>query len=101
MFFDRGCKSQKGSGGVVLFDKLRECIGGRGLWFGAAANTNNVAEAQALVEALRYVEEMGALGEPLVVLGDSELTINFMNRKCTPGKRELVTWVREATEKLQ
>ena len=77
MFFDGGCKSQKGSGGVVLFDKLGECIGGRGLWFGAAANANNVAEAQELVEAL---------GEPLVVLGDSELTINFMNRKCTSGK---------------
>ena len=85
----------------MLYDKLRECIGGRGLWFGAAANTNNVAEAQALVEVLHYIEEVGALAEPLVVLGDSELTINFLNRKCTPGKQELVTRVREATEKLQ
>ena len=53
-----------------------------------------------MVEALHYVEEVGALGEPLVVLGDSELTINFMNRKCTPGKRELVTRGKEATDKL-
>ena len=86
---------------MVLFDKLWEYIGGRGLWFGAAANMNNVAKAQVLVEALRYVEDMGVLGEPLVMLGDSELTINFMNRKCTPGKRELVTRVKEAMEKLQ
>ena len=85
----------------MLFNKLGECIGGRGLWFGAAANTNNVAESQALVEVLHYVEEVGALGEPLVVLGDSELTINFMNRKCTPGKRELVMRVTEAMDKLQ
>ena len=85
----------------MLFDKLGECIGGRGLWFGAAVNINNVAEAQALVEALRYVEEVRALGELLVVLGDSELTINFMNHKCTPGKWELVTQVKEAMEKLQ
>ena len=55
----------------MLFDKLGECIGGRGLWFRAVANTNNVTEAQALVEILHYVEEVGALGEPLVVLGDS------------------------------
>ena len=85
----------------MLFDKLGERIGGRGLWFGAAVNTNNVAEAQVLVEALCYVEEVGVLGEPVVVLGDSELTINFMNRKCTPGKRELVTRVKEAMDKLQ
>ena len=46
----------------MLFDKLGECLGGRGLWFGAAASTNNVAEAQVLVEALHYVEEVGVLG---------------------------------------
>ena len=49
-----------------------------------------------MVEALHYVEEVGVLGEPLVVMGDSELTINFMNCKCTPGMR-----VKEAMEKLQ
>ena len=50
------------------------------------------------MEALHYVEEIGALGEPLVVLGDNELTINFTNRKFIPGKRELVTRVKEAME---
>ena len=86
---------------MVLFDKLGECIGGRRLWFKAVANTNNVAEALALVEALHYVEEVGALGEPWGVLGDGELTINFVNRKCTPRKWELVTRVKEAMDKLQ
>ena len=84
----------------MLFGKLGECIGGHGLWFRVAANANNVTESQALVEVLHYVEEVGALGEPLMVLGDSELTINFMNRKCTPGKLELVAWVKEAMNKL-
>ena len=54
-----------------------------------------------MVEVLHYVQEVGALGEPLVVLGDSELTINFMNHKCTPGKWELVMRVKEAMDKLQ
>ena len=54
-----------------------------------------------LVEALSYVEEVGVLEEPLVVLGDSELIINFMNRKCIPGKGELVMLSKESMEKLQ
>ena len=84
----------------MLFDKLGECFGGRGLWFGAAANKNNVAEAQTLVEALHCIKKVGVLGEPLVVLGDSELTINFMNRKCTPRKWQLVMRVKEAMDNL-
>lgn len=73
----------------MLFDESGECLGGRGLWYGSSAPTNNIAEAQSLVEAMEYVEEVGWTA-PLVILGDSQLIVNFVLRKYKPALRELV-----------
>ena len=44
LFFDGGCKNCLGTGGFLLFDAHRECMGGKGRWYGTSAPTNNIAE---------------------------------------------------------
>ena len=55
LFFDGGCKNREGTGGYLLFDAHGECVGGEGRWYGKSAPTNNIAEAQAMVDALEFV----------------------------------------------
>ena len=45
LFFDGGCKNWLGTGGFLLFDACRECVGGKGRWYGNLAPTNNIAKA--------------------------------------------------------
>ena len=70
------------------------CEGGYARHYGTAAPTSNVAEAGALVDGLHWVLETRqahiANGRPVVVRGDSQLTISFMLRRAQPAKRELV-----------
>lgn len=70
-------------------------------WFwGKEAQTNNVAEAHALVRALKATRASDLVPHrgTLIVRGDSNLIIAFMTKAATPGKRELVVAVKEARE---
>ena len=89
-----------GSGGFALWDPAGKCVAGMGFYFGKDARTNNVAEAQTLVRALRVVRAGNWIEHraTLVVRGDSGLCISFMNKNAKPGKRELVVAVREAND---
>ena len=55
LFFDGGCKTREGTGGYLLFDTHGQCVGGQGRWYATSAPTNNIAEAQAMVDALHFV----------------------------------------------
>ena len=88
--FDGGVavKARLGSGGVVLW-----CTGGvlaatHALWFGLAKPTVNCAEMTALVWGLKLLVEHGATGKVLV-LGDSQLMIDFCMRRASPGVPDL------------
>ena len=70
-------------------------------WFwGKEAQPNNVAEAYTLTRALKVVKAAGWIPHrgTLLVRGDSNLVIAFMNKAAKPGKRELVVSVKEARE---
>lgn len=79
---------------------MGQCIAGMAWYWGTDAQTNNVAEAKAMVRALKVTKASGMVPHrgTLVVRGDSNLVIAFMTKAATPGKRELVVAVREARE---
>lgn len=65
------------------------------LYFGKHASTNNEAEAEALLNALRWVIDCDEPAEQVVVKGDSYLVIQFMNRLCNPRVKSLVDRISE------
>ena len=52
--FDGGCSKRAGTGGYVLWSKNGSLAGGEYKYYGTTRSTNNEAEAQALVDALRF-----------------------------------------------
>ena len=61
-------------------------------YYGHEGPTNNVLEAQALVDCITALDKVcwgDTMG--LVVTGDSRLVISFMHCTARPGKHELVT----------
>ena len=71
---------------------------GVGKWYGLDAPTQNIAEAQAMLDGLAYIRQRQLQGEHVLVLGDSELVINFLTRAYKPKLRELVVRVQVAHE---
>ena len=88
--FDGGAslKRKMGSGGVVLWHPGGYVVDAHALWFTSDKPTVNCAEMAALVWGLELLVGRRAGGRVLV-LGDSELTIDFCTRKASPGKPEL------------
>ena len=71
---------------------------GLGKWYGLDAPTQNIAEAQAMLDGLAYIRQRQLQGEHVLVLGDSELVINFLTRAYKPKLRELVVRVQTPHE---
>ena len=93
LYFDLGYKKQQGSDGYILFAPDRLCLGGQGRWYGNKTPTVNVAEARASVEAIEYWKALKFHPCPLLLRGDSQITINFLTRHYNPGKCKLVVAV--------
>ena len=66
------------------------------LWFANAKPTVNCAEMAALVWGMELLIGKKASGRVLV-LGDSELTLNFCTRKALPSKPELFRGLKHVT----
>ena len=81
-------KARLGYGGVVLWHPGGVPVAARALWFGSAKPMVNCAEMVALVWGLELLAECGATGKVLV-LGDSQLTIDFCTRRASPGVPDL------------
>ena len=71
---------------------------GLGKWYGLDAPTQNIAAAQAMLDGLAYIWQRQLQGEHVLVLGDSELVINFLTRAHKPKLWELVARVQTAHE---
>ena len=63
------------------------------LWFGSAKPTVNSSEMAALVWGLELLAKHTAVGQ-ILVLGDSQLTIDFCTRRAAPGKPDLYRGLR-------
>ena len=91
-FFDGGCQQGVGSGGFVIYDEQGKQLGGKALYFGPEASTNNLAEIKALKSLVSWLAEYSAELGPcpnIEVFGDSELVINFLLRFAKPNKPHL------------
>lgn len=97
-FFDGGAAKKLGTGGFVVYDGVGECITAQARYYGEGLPTNNKAEAKALEELMDWLDNNPAQwqgGSAVVVYGDSQLIINFCNRKARPSVAELYTAVQE------
>ena len=78
------------------------CLGGEGHWLGGEAPTNNVAEAEAVLRGLKWLDQewrwLLEVAGHLLVRGDSHLIVSFLRREATPSRRELVLATRETQD---
>ena len=86
--FDGGSGSKLGTGGFVIYDQSGQLVRAIAKWYGPDRPTNNQAEFQSMLDALEALR--GCLPAdkkrvPVVVVGDSQLVIDFCNRQARPG----------------
>lgn len=105
MYFDGAFRKETGgAGGVLILDADREIIHAEGQFYGKNAGSNNEAEAMALVEGLNLVGEFlmkEGRGQDILVRGDSDLVIKFMNKVYKPHKKNLTNLVAAARETVK
>lgn len=97
-FFDGGAAQKLGTGGFVVYNGEGKCVTAQARFYGDELPTNNKAEAKALEELMGWLaENQGEWGEApaVVVYGDSQLVVNFCNRRARPSVGELYASVQE------
>lgn len=96
-FFDGGAAKQLGTGGFIIFGSDGGCIAAQANFYGEEAATNNRAEIRALQDLMAWlVEHRVKLKERAVVIyGDSQLIVNFCNRRAKPSVGDLYAAMQE------
>jgi ribonuclease HI len=87
IFSDGGARGNPGPAGIgaVLYDSKKQVLAKISKYIGEA--TNNQAEYQALITALKKAKELG--GQELDVFLDSELVVKQLNREYKVKNKEL------------
>ena len=87
IFSDGGARGNPGPAGIgaVLYDSKKQILAKISKYIGEA--TNNQAEYQALITALKKAKELG--GQELDVFLDSELVVKQLNREYKVKNKEL------------
>lgn len=91
-FFDGGAAGKQGTGGFVVFGTDEVCMVAHAMFYGENLGTNNRAEARALRDLMQWLAEHAhqwANREAIVIYGDSQLIINFCNRRARPSVGDL------------
>jgi ribonuclease HI len=97
-FFDGGAAEKLGTGGFVVFDQTGKCATAWALFYGEELGTNNRAEARALQDLMAWLANHRTCWEgapAIVIYGDSQLIINFCNRKARPSVGDLYAAIQE------
>ena len=95
IYFDGGCRKGLGTSGAAAFAPDGRLLRAEARYHGESIPTNNQAEAQGLLLALQLASEL-ANEKRVLVLGNSSLTIAFMQCRARPGKYQLVATVTKA-----
>lgn len=84
-----------GTGGCIVFAPGGECVAAWASYYGEDTHTNNRAEARALVEVMEWLKSHeDRLGDcPVVIYGDSQLVMDFCNRRARPSVHDLYSLV--------
>ena len=82
MYFDGRSADKRGSGGYIIFAPDGKVLGGAACNYGVEAGTVNAAEMESLLRGLLWLKNnQHLLDAPhIVVYGDSDLTVKFLNR---------------------
>ena len=91
LYFDGRSADKQGSGGYVVFSPSGELLGGAACNYGSEAGTVNAAEMESLLRGIRWLERNRELLQApyVVIYGDSDLTVKFLNRQATPRVQKL------------
>ena len=88
--FDGGAAKRLGTGGFTVWLPSGRLIAARALWFGSECSTNNEAELATLKAGLQWIAAHFPdhdWGGELLVMGDSNIVIGFMNRQFRPQRK--------------
>jgi ribonuclease HI len=83
-----------GTGGFVVFGHEEHCLVAKASYYGELWNTNNRAELHALLQLMEWLEHNQSRlsnAPAIVIYGDSQLIINFCNRRARPSVSDLYT----------
>ena len=84
----------------MCFDKNGDLAFGQGAWFGEQCPTNNISEMEALLMFMQSLVEHSVPGQAdtALVIGDSQLIVDFANRVGRPSKAKLFLGVQKLRE---
>ena len=96
-YFDVGVSAHQGVGGYVCFDKNGDLAFGQGAWLGELCPTNKIAVMEALLMLMQSLVEHGVPGrvDTVLVIGDSQLIVDFANHVARPSKAKLFLGVQK------
>ncbi len=82
LYFDGRSADKQGSGGFIVFAPDGQVLGGAASNYGTEAGTVNAAEMESLLRGLQWLHhnEEKLRAPYIVIYGDSDLTIKFLNR---------------------
>lgn len=98
IYFDGRSADKRGSGGFIAFAPDGSCLGGAAFNYGVEAGTVNAAEMESLARALTWAEQQEVQAPCIVIYGDSDLTVKFLNRQAQPRVQKLATRVALCTD---
>ena len=103
VYFDGGCQKKLGSSGALAFAPDGRLLGAEARYHGELAPTNNQAEAQGMLLGLELglAQRWGKAFSGLLVMGDSNLVVAFMQHCSRPGQQALVAVVTEARHRIK
>ena len=84
IYFDGRSMDKQGSGSFIAFSPEGECLGGAANNCGPEAGTVNAAELESLKRALEWLAAQELSVPYVVIYGDSDLTVKFLNRQAQP-----------------
>ena len=84
----------------MCYDENGGLAFGQGAWFGERCLINNIMEMEAFLMLMQSLVEYGVPGrvDTVLVIGDSQLIIDFSNRLARPSNAKLFLGVRKLCE---
>ena len=80
LYFDGRSADKQGSGGFIAFSQEGNVLAGPAYNYGREAGTVNAAELESLKRALEWLVKHEVQAPHVVIYGDSDLTVRFINR---------------------
>ena len=101
LYFDGRSADKQGSGGFIAFSPEGKLLAGAAYNYGREAGTVNAAELESLKRALTWLVKQEVRAPHVVIYGDSDLTVRFINRQAQPRIQKLALRVASCKELMK